>query len=325
VALVVSVLSITINIVLAVFLGLALAVSLFVLRMSRSNIRRLFRGDTVRSRKARSADQMKALELRGSAILTIELQGALFFGSAERLAQIIEMESASTTSQLILDLRRVTEIDSTGVRILSDIDADLARRRINLTLVLRPGSETAERLADLPGRRMPDIDRALEWAEDELLGPAAAGQSPSEDLPLDRVPLLQEFSPEQLARLQQYLKPGRWPAGGTIFRHGDPGSHMFILVRGRASANLPVDGGEIRLATFAAGAVFGELAILDRGPRSATVTADEEVRAWTLSDATFDILRTQQSDLAVLILSALGRELSGRLRQANRTIHQLES
>ena len=58
----------------------------------------------------------------------IELQGALFFGSAERLAQIIARDTASGTSSVLLDLRRVTDVDSTGARILGDIDQALARQ-----------------------------------------------------------------------------------------------------------------------------------------------------------------------------------------------------
>ena len=148
IALLVSVLSIAVNIVLAVFLGVALAVLMFVLRMSRSNIRRHLRGDTMRSRKARRVKEIKVLEL----------QGALFFGSAEWLAQKIEDEAAANTRWVILELHRVTEIDSTGVHVLSEIDSDLARRAVTLTLVLRDNSEIATRLAELPSRRFPDVD-----------------------------------------------------------------------------------------------------------------------------------------------------------------------
>jgi len=86
------------------------------------------------------------------------------------------------------------------------------------------------------------------------------------------------------------------------------------------------EGRNIRLATFAPDSVFGELALPDR-PRSSTVTvtADEEVTPWALSGRTFDTLRRDEPDLAIQLLAALGRELGGRLRQANRTIHQLES
>jgi len=75
----------------------AYAVFLFVLRMSRSNIRRLYRADTVRSRKARGSREMTILEAKGSSILILELQGALFFGSADRLARMIDAEAADGT------------------------------------------------------------------------------------------------------------------------------------------------------------------------------------------------------------------------------------
>jgi CRP-like cAMP-binding protein len=70
--------------------------------------------------------------------------------------------------------------------------------------------------------------------------------------------------------------------------------------------------------------VLGELAILDRGPRSATVTADEEMLAFALSGEGFDALREAEPPVAIKLLAALGRELSVRLRSANMTIQQLE-
>jgi SulP family sulfate permease len=117
----------------------------------------------------------------------------------------------------------------------------------------------------------------------------------------------------------------QWRAGSTIFKEGDPGAHLFLVTRGHASVRLVTKDGDIRLATFAAGTAFGELAILDHGPRSATVTADDEVTTWALSVSNFSALQMREPDLAIQILSALGRELCGHLRQANRTIHQLEA
>ncbi len=243
VALVVSILSIVVNIVLAVFLGLALAVSLFVLRMSRSNIRRIYRGDTVRSRKARSAEEMKILEAKGSSILILELQGALFFDSAERLAQMIEAEAAGATQSLILDLRRVTEIDSTGVRILAEIDADLARRGIKLTLVLRDRSETGVRLAELPGRRLPDVDRAIERAEDDLLGASLPTNLTTPDLSHEHISLLREFTPDQIARLRPYLEWMQWPGRQHDLQGGRSG---LTSVPGDARARQCLAGDERR-------------------------------------------------------------------------------
>jgi sulfate permease, SulP family len=319
----VSILSIAVNVVLAVFIGIALAVGLFVIRMSRSNIRRLYRCDSVRSRRYRDPAELEVLHVQGASVLVIELQGALFFGTAESLARIVDQETTKNTVALLLELRRITEIDSTGARILGDIDTALAARGVKLGLILSGRTETAARLADIfrHDRFFPDIDRAIEWAEDDLL--RNLGTAPSSELPLDRMPLLSDFEPAQIEQLRGWLEPVSWPSGHVIFRHGDPGSSLYLVTRGRASVHLLHGDGDIRLVTFATGAVFGELALLDRGPRSATITVDEDLTGFGLSAASFDVLCRQQPELAIKLLSALGRELSVRIRHANMTIQQL--
>jgi SulP family sulfate permease len=319
----VSLMSIAINVVLAVFIGLLLAVFLFVLRMSRSNIRKTYRCDVVRSRRFRSRAELEILHRQGGSVLAIELQGPLFFGTADRLAQFVDAETAGTKA-LLLDLRRVTEIDSTGARILGDIDAALRARGIKLAIVLSSRTETAARLSDVfqHDRFFPDIDRAIEWAEDDLLREFAANGAT--ELSLGEVPLLHTFSADQLDGLRGWLEPVAWPAGHVVFRSGDLGSTLYLVTRGRASVHIVHGEGDIRLVTFAPGAVIGELALLDRGPRSATVTVDEDMAGFALSAAAFDGLCQQQPDIAIKLLAALGRELSVRIRYANLTIQQLE-
>ena len=288
VAMLVSVVSIALNVVLAVFIGIALAVFLFVVRMSRSNIRRLYRCDGVRSRKSRDAGQMALLEAKGASILVVELQGALFFGTAERLAHTINAETSTPTSDVILALRRVTEIDFTGARIVADIDAALTRRNIKLLLVRSDEAEAVARLSDVPNltsRTFPDIDRAIEWAEDDLLEKHAA--SARAELPLESISILRDFTAGQIGLLASHLERVDWPADHVVFKQGDPGSDLFLMIRGRASVYLTTEAGKVRLVTFAPGAVFGELAILDHGPRSATVTADEPMSAFRLSTKAF--------------------------------------
>ena len=324
VAMLVSVVSIALNVVLAVFVGIAMAVFLFVVRMSRSNVRRLYRCDGVRSRKSRDAAQMALLEAKGASILVVELQGALFFGTAERLAHTINAETATPTSDVILGLRRVTEIDSTGARILADIDAALARKNIKLALVRSDHAEAAARLSDVldpPARIFPDIDHAIEWTEDDLLKHASAAAA---ELPLESISILKDFTAGQIARLASRLERAEWPAGHVVFKQGDPGADLFLVTRGRASVHLTTEFGRVRLVTFAPGSVFGELAILDQGPRSATVTADEPLAAYCLSTKAFASLSECDPEVAIKLISALARELSDRLRRANLTIRQLE-
>jgi MFS superfamily sulfate permease-like transporter len=103
----VAVLSITANIVLAVFLGTIIAVMLFVVRMSRSIIRRTYRCGAMSSRKSRDVRETQALERHGDSTLVMELQGALFFGTGERLLDEIATATRHETRSLILDLRRI--------------------------------------------------------------------------------------------------------------------------------------------------------------------------------------------------------------------------
>ena len=119
-------------------------------------------------------------------------------------------------------------------------------------------------------------------------------------------------------------------AGGLVRGRGDLSQRRSRLGavsghQGRASVHIRHDDGDIRLVTFAAGAVFGELALLDRGPRSATVTAEEDMQGFGLSEASFAVLCREQPDIAIKLLQALGRELSVRIRYANLTIQQLET
>ena len=328
----VALLSITINIVLAVFIGIVIAIALFVARVSRSNVRRLYRCDTLRSRKARGQQQTALLEKLGGQILVLELQGVLFFGSAETLSEEIERLAAADTRTVILDLQRVTEIDATGMRILREIHLALAHGDRHLALALAEGGELATRLGeagivDAIGRErlFADVDRAIEWAEDDLLR-GDGKEAERGELPLAEIDLCSGLAGEEIAMLERYLRRATYARGSVIFRQGDRGEELFIVARGRASARLvQPSGGDIRLATFAPGTFFGELAILDAGPRSATLIADDDVGCYVLTAAKFTALMRDAPPVAIKLLANLGRELSGRLRRANRTIHQLES
>jgi SulP family sulfate permease len=328
----VAILSVTINIVVAVFLGIFIAIALFVARMSHSNIRRQYRCDNVHSRKVRAPDEAALLEKSGAGILVLELQGVLFFGSAETLSDDIERLSAAGTRAIILDLRRITEIDTTGARILADIQLALARKDQRLALAIGRGSENAARLSeagviDAIGADclFEDIDRAMQWAEDDLLRAAASARE-DDEVPLPRVELLAALTAAEIETVKAHTRHATYARGQTIFREGDPGKELFIVTKGRVSAYIgQPGGGDIRLVTFAPGTVFGELAILDAGPRSASVIAEDDVVCSVLSEAQFAALGENAPAVAIKLLAGLGRELSGRLRRANRTIRQLES
>jgi len=333
VVLLVATLSIAIDIVLAVFLGVAIAALLFMVRMSRSIVRRQYRGATVRSRKFRPLQDMETLSRTGSGILVMELQGALFFGSAEKVANEIAAHMQQETRYVLLDLRRVTEIDSTGSEILQEINTDLATQGKHLLLSVAQPSGPAELLADsgvvdavTRARIFPDLDRAIAWAEDDLLrAEARPGDAEQAELALEQAGILAGFTAAEVAQVEKRLKRVVYQDGQVIFREGDPGNELFIIAKGTASASLrQASGGDIRLVTFAPTTVFGELALLDAGARSATVTADSELVCYILTGEEFTSLSENAPALAIKLLANLARRMSLRLRDANRTIQQLE-
>jgi hypothetical protein len=232
---------------------------------------------------------------------------------------------------VILDLRRLTEIDSTGTRILLELKSDLAQRRIDLLLAAGDRTTAMERMADFDALSafdrvniFPDLDRAIERAEEDLLR-AQARLTPAVIL-LPEVGLFAEFGAADIATIESHMRRVRYDLGSMVFREGDPGDELFIVTKGTASAYLHLpNGANIRLATFAPGTVFGELAILDEGLRSASVVADGELLCYVLTKADYAALAESAPAVAIRLLAAVGRELSGRLRTANRTIHQLET
>lgn len=332
VVVVVAALSIFVNIVFAVFIGVALAVALFVLNMSRTPIRRVYRCDTIHSRRSRAADRMKLLETRGGAILVIELQGALFFGTGETLLNEINAALAQETRCVILDTRRISEIDSTGAQILHEIHADLTRRKIALLLTVTEGTRARERLREFgvldaagPAQIYPDVDRTIERAENDLITAELPGPDPWSEILLESHGLFTRFEPGEFSAIQPFLTRVDYDKGHEIYREGEPGREMLLIAKGTASAYLKTATGNIRLATFGRGTIFGELALLDEGKRAASVVADEPLIGYALTTDNFNALSAKAPQVAIKLLTSLGRELSGRIRAANRTIHQLES
>jgi len=329
---VVAVLSVTINIVLAVFLGVILAIALFLVRMSRSIIRRSYRCDNIHSRKTRTPVELALLEKRGADILVLELHGVLFFGSAEMLSDDVERAAIAATRTIILDMRRVTEIDATGARILADIHAILTRKNQRLALAVANNSEAAARLSEAgiieaigADCIFEDIDRAIEWAEDDIVR-SNTQINKDDEIPFEHLDLLASLTSSEVKSIKNHTRRETFHRGKVIFSEGDPGKELFIVTKGYASAYLDqVNGRNIRLATFAPGAVFGELAILDAKPRSASLVADDEVTCYVLGETQFAALAKDAPSVAIKLLSGLGRELSKRLRRANQTIQQLES
>ncbi len=108
--------------------------------------------------------------------------------------------------------------------------------------------------------------------------------------------------------------------GGVICRQGEPGGSMFVMQAGRAVAVREDDGKEVVLGELRAGDVFGEMAIFDRQPRSATVRAQGTVRVLTLDKRAFLRRVHEDPSLAFRILE----RMSQRIRSLNDELSQFK-
>jgi glutaminase len=96
-------------------------------------------------------------------------------------------------------------------------------------------------------------------------------------------------------------------------------------VSGLVSVVLPVASGQRkRLATFSAGMAFGEMAVIDRAPRSAMIVADTAVSCEELSVADFEALGTTHPRIKIKLLENISLDLCRKLRKANRQLSVVE-
>ena len=98
--------------------------------------------------------------------------------------------------------------------------------------------------------------------------------------------LFERCSKRELDALQRIATPLDVPAGKVLTNEGEIGREFFVLVRGEAVATR----GGVRLATVEAGSFFGEMALLDRRPRSATVTTTEPTTVLVIAAGAFNSL-----------------------------------
>jgi anti-anti-sigma factor len=321
--------------VVGVGMGVVLAVVFFLVRMSRSVVRRSYHGDVVRSRRAREPELMELLAEHGRRIAVFELEGPIFFGTAEGLAGRVEAAVASGVTQVILDLKRVNELDSTGARILLQIDERIKRRGGALLLSHPNDSYLVSRVlrdqgvAKALGEQalFSDTDVALEAAEDRVLLARGREDALASEVGVDRLSVLEGMSDAECAVVRERLARRVFPAGEVVIKEGGLDRDLFLMSSGIASVRVDLAGAgrQRRIASFSAGTVFGELALLDRQPRSATVTADTTVVCYVLSEDAFHALSREHPVVAIKLLTNLGRELSRRLRRATAMISELES
>lgn len=290
---------------------------------ARPAIRRIYRGDEVRSMRQRNAAASAQLHSLGDAIRTFELHGNLFFGNTEQALRRIS--SAAGANYFILDLGHVSSVDAVALNLLRALYEGLAATGKIVRFAAVP-EEVRERLDLHPSLFTPTAEDALEECEDALLRTSAhTGQTEPLEAPLHDFELLAELSLKEIGILAEHLNRRDYDPGAIIIAEGTPADTLYFLLRGSVDVRVirGPDETVTRLASIDAGNAFGELALLDNQPRTASVVAASAVRVLEMQAAELSALLRHHPEIRAKLLAGVGRTLSERLRRANSIIHAL--
>jgi anti-anti-sigma factor len=278
---------------------------------------------------------MEVLCKHGYRINVLELEGSIFFGSADKLShEIDKIANEEGVSYIILDMKRVKEIDSTGVRILQQTYLLLERQGKSMAIsYLEKEDPLWQFLKDMGlfstmGEQnfFPETDLALEHFEDRLLNEILPKATYSEEALLENLTVLQGLQREEMKTVSRFLILEHFEKGDAVFRQGDKSNALFFITKGSADVTISLPGvrRKKRLATLSPGTIFGEMALLDGKPRSANVEAREYFTCYRLSLENFERLKNEHPNISITIVTNISRIIAKRLRLANDMISELE-
>jgi glutaminase len=290
-------------------------------------------GANVRSKRSRPKHELELLRQHGHAIRIYQLRGRLIFATVEPVLRSV-LENATQGSYAILDLTQVVDLDRAACRLLLELREVLLRQGVRVFL---PGVAERKTLQDFVVSRLDEggwrqicqhnrFDEALEVCERELLRNLGTSRPSPLEASLAEQELCRGLSVADLAALSARLVTVELPAGTDVLVAGSRAEDMYFLLRGEVGVILKgAEGSEQLISRLGPGMSFGELALTDRAPRSATVRALEPILALRLSFESFDRLADEGlGRLQAKLVANLVGVLASRLRSVNAEIQSLK-
>ncbi len=247
VVLLVTGVTVAVDLMVAVGVGVAVTMVLFIRALSaQSVVRRRYRCELRRSRHARPDADERIIAAAGARTLVYELDGNLFFGSTSSLAADIEPE-LPTVDYLVLDLGGVRTIDMSGAELIKRIAnaaQDHGSRLLLSSLARNPHRrQMASYLEELgvidqvgECHVLPSLDAALEFTEDRVLARAGHDDRATAEVALRRCTLFEDLDDEQLARIEERLARRTAAAGEVIFERSELSDYLGVVTRGHVNA-----------------------------------------------------------------------------------------
>jgi len=310
--------------------GILVACILFILSYGNtSSIKYSSSARTFRSKVERSSPQKLLLHEQGDQIYILVLQGYIFFGTAndflERVHQRIANLNLPAPQFIVFDFRLVIGLDSTAV--LSFMKLAQLAKKSGFKLVFTHLESKFEQEVEQEKLfdevfKFPDLDRGVEWCEDQLM---ETNQLTHREL----IPLqshIQSFllNDQHVPALIEYLQLLTIPEGEFLFRQGSPSDGLYFLESGQLSVILELPNGKtIRRRTYISGTVIGEMGLYTKALRSASIVAEKLSHLYHFSNKSFEAMIADNPQLAASFHSSIVNLLAERLKSSEDEIQTL--
>ncbi len=297
-------------------------------------IRSMYTGAEIRSSHAYNTTISDWLDVAGKKILVLELMGELTFVAAELIISEIS-KKISSTSHLIIDFSRVSNVEKSASLFFTDLIAYYKVHAINMFYV---GLDNKYYFTSAIKKKVSpdelgstisinDLDSALEWCENNLIVNSDICGEINLTIPFNEQQLCAGMSEEEITYLKEFSTTVELKKGETVCLEGDEAKCIYFLESGKVSIWLRGNHNtKTRLGVLSSGSAFGEAALFAKQLRSADVIADTNV---VLRELQTSKLLVRKDPLALETQNKLFFNLSvmydKRLRRANLQIKTLSN
>ncbi len=318
--------SVLFNGVAGIIVGLFAGLLLFGVRNARKPVRFEWTGLQLLANANRDSAESAVLAQQGQRICILEFDSELFFGSVRSLDEAL-LRTAKGASVLVLDWSRVRHVDSS-------LALSLARWR-RRAMLLEPSQRVitlhagaglqmgnAQEFLSLHAdqeRSFPDLDHALEHAENLLIAQFMPPQGDEQEELGDVLAIFQGLSDAQMRMLDVSMPQRLFRAGEVVLEIGQPVDAIVVIVQGSlAVVASDAHGHEVRLALARRGGVLGEIGFFDQGAATAQVRAVTDTLVLMLHRQLLMELQRDYPDILTLLLINLTRILSHKVLKTNK-------
>lgn len=318
-----------------VIVGLVVVIMLFVFNYSQIDVTRyVLSGGSLSSHRKRLLNQERLLQEQGQQTYVMTLQGYIFFGTANRLLnQIRQRFNAPDLAPLhfvILDFHWVTGLDSSAI--VSFVKLQQFARKQQFQVVLTDLSSTLEaRLQqsrilgaeDPCCHQFPDLDRGLEWCENQVL--EASKYRRSRVLPLALLlKTILTADNAQIAIFMKYLKAFPVEEHQCVFRQGETPDTLYFVESGEISTMMAIGAGKTRrIQTLNAGTTLGEVEFYTQAPYALSAIAKQPSRLYGLRLSALQVMQAEHPQVAMVFGEFMTRSLAHRLAASQQEITSL--